>query len=191
MKKIFGYGLMVAVLAVAGSAFASDDYVARKEIKDLRLGKIGFYDQGVGTKTDKIVEKTADAGVTIDGLLIKDGAIATEASSTTAVDKTLTSADYGTTVYITGTTTNTLTLPANGAAIGSWIEVANGAGTADTTVTTIAAATADTLVGPNDPDLDSVTWASGHRINARAKFISDGAFWHVLNFGGTTMTYTD
>jgi hypothetical protein len=61
----------------------------------------------------------------------------------------------------------------------------------DACAPTISAATADTLIGPNDVDLDSVTWGTGHRIGAYCRFISDGAFWHVQNLAGTTMTYTD
>jgi len=92
---------------------------------------------------------------------------------------------------VTGAVTATITLPANGAAAGSKIDVMLGANSTDSTAVTIAAATVDTLVGPNDQDLDSVTWGSSHRIGAWAKFISDGSFWHVLNLGGTTMTYND
>ena len=110
---------------------------------------------------------------------------------TSAADLVLTSAYYGKTVSVIGAVTNAITLPANGATIGSSIIVAMGAGTTDATAVTISAATVDTLVGPNDQDLDSVTWGTGHRINAVAKFISDGSFWHVQNLGGTTMTYTD
>ncbi len=101
----------------------------------------------------------------------------------------LTSASYGSTVMLDLTNTIAVTLPANGAAAGSWLEVAVTGD--DDTAPTISAATADTLIGPNDPDLDSVTWATGHRINAVARFWSDGSFWHVQNLGGTTMTYTD
>jgi hypothetical protein len=56
---------------------------------------------------------------------------------------------------------------------------------------TIAAATADRLIGPNDVDLDSVTFATTHRIGARVQFVSDGAFWHAVNLGSTTMTGND
>ena len=117
---------------------------------------------------------------------------ATVLESTTA--RVITSADYGTIVVITNGAAVAITLPANGAAIGSWFDLAIGAqaGAGDNaTVPTISAATADTLIGTNDVDLDSVNWGSGHRINGYARFWSDGEFWHVLNLGGTTMTYTD
>lgn len=111
----------------------------------------------------------------------------TEATTT----RICTSADYGKTIMVTTNAAVAITLPANGAAAGSWIEVMTGAGATDSCAPTIAAATTDTLVGPNDPDLKSVTWGTGHRIGAQARFISDGSFWHVRNLGGTTMTYTD
>ena len=112
-------------------------------------------------------------------------------SSTKAVTYQVLASDYGTTIYTIGAVTNVYTLPANGAAIGSWFEVAMGAGATDATIVTNIATTTDTLVGPGDQDLKSVTWGSGHRIGAKARFISDGAFWHVENLGGTTMTYND
>ena len=101
----------------------------------------------------------------------------------------LTSANYGSSILVNTNAAVAITLPANGAAVGSWVEV--GVIGTDDCAPTISAATADTLIGPNDIDLDSVTWATGHRINALARFWSDGAKWHVLNLGGTTMTYTD
>lgn len=113
--------------------------------------------------------------------------VPTTADATTTI--VLTSADYGTTTLCSSNAAVAVTLPANGAAAGSWLEVAV-IGT-DDCAPTVSAATADTLIGPNDVDLDSVTWATGHRINAVARFWSDGSFWHVQNLGGTTMTYTD
>lgn len=108
----------------------------------------------------------------------------------TATAITLTNAVHGGQVIMVNTNDAvTITLPANGAAAGTWFDVAV-MGSNDC-APTVAAATQDTLVGPNDPDLDSVTWGTGHRMGAYARFISDGAFWHVLNLGGTTMTYTD
>lgn len=104
-------------------------------------------------------------------------------------NRVCTSADYGKVIVVSTNAAVTITLPANGAAVGSWVDVVV-AGT-DDCAPTIAAATADTLRGPNDVDLDSVTWGTGHRIGAYARFISDGSFWTVLNIGGTTMTYTD
>jgi len=103
----------------------------------------------------------------------------------------LTSAHYGSMVIISTNAAVALTLPANGAAAGSWIDVAIKGTASDDCAPTIAAATVDTMIGPNDVDIDSVTWGTGQRIGACARFWSDGSFWHVQNLGGTTMTYTD
>jgi len=109
--------------------------------------------------------------------------------SKTGTTNVLTSADYGKHVLISTNAAVAITLPANGAAVGTVIEVSIIGN--DSCAPVISAATTDTLIGPNDVDLKSVTWATGHRINATAKFWSDGSFWHVQNLGGTTMTYTD
>lgn len=82
-----------------------------------------------------------------------------------------------------------IVLPTNAIAAGTWFDMAI-IGT-DACDPTISALVADTLITTNSTDSDSVTWATGHRIGAYARFWSDGSFWHVLNLGGTTMTYTD
>jgi len=109
----------------------------------------------------------------------------------TAVARVVTSADYGKNIIVNTNAAVAITLPANGATAGSWFVVTVHGSASDSCAPTISAATADTLIGPNDVDLDSVTWASTHRIGAQAKFWSDGTWWHVQNLGGTTMTYTD
>ena len=114
----------------------------------------------------------------------------TAAESTTNA-LTLTSAHYGTMVMINTNAAVAVTLPANGAASGSWIDIAVYSAATDACAPTISAATADTLITPGSSDSDSVTWDTGHRIGAYARFWSDGAYWHVSNLGGTTMTYTD
>ncbi len=121
-------------------------------------------------------------------------AVTTVTESTTT--RVCTSADYGKLILIVTNAAVAITLPANGAPAGSWIAFAIASRSAilpstDDCVPTISAATTDTLIGPNDIDLKSVTWGTGHRIGAQAKFWSDGFFWHVQNLGGTTMTYTD
>ena len=114
----------------------------------------------------------------------------TEAVTASAsTNLTLTSAHYGQHVMLSSNAVIAVALPANGAAAGTVITVSIIGN--DSCAPVISAATVDTLIGPNDVDLDSVTWATGHRINATAKFWSDGSFWHVQNLGGTTMTYTD
>jgi predicted type IV restriction endonuclease len=62
--------------------------------------------------------------------------------------------------------------------------------TSDTAAVTVAAATADTLITVNDAQADSVTYASGQRIGACLKVISNGTYWIVVNEGSTTMTVT-
>lgn len=125
------------------------------------------------------------------GTLTLDGGIAVITANSASTNITITSAHYNTILMVTSNAAVTVTLPANGAAAGSSFELMTGAGSTDSCAPTISAATTDTLVGPDDQDLDSVTWGTGHRIGAHAKFISDGSYWHVLNLGGTTMTYTD
>jgi len=142
--------------------------------------KVEIADSEVETEIQGTLNVTEASTLAVRGT----GAITTNAY-------VLTSANYGQIIVINNSTNTAITLPANGANVGSWIDVAVGSSGDDFTVPTISAATADTLIGPNDEDLDSVTWGTGHRINAYARFWSDGSFWHVQNLGGTTMTYTD
>ena len=129
-----------------------------------------------------------DCPTTVSGTL-KTTAIltSTEAGATGTLDAD----DYGTIVMCTQAGAVTLTLPANGIAAGTWIDVMQGNPADNTTAITVEAATADTLIGPNDVDLDSITFPAGSRIGGYARFISNGSFWQVQNLGGTTMTYTD
>ena len=104
------------------------------------------------------------------------------AAGTTTLDSTY----YGKIVFITGAAAQTITLPANGATAGTQIEfIITGA---DTSIPTFAAATADTLITVNDQAADSVTYATGHRVGACIKFISNGTYWIAINVGSTTMT---
>jgi hypothetical protein len=66
------------------------------------------------------------------------------------------------------------------------------AGNADANlVVTFTAATADTLVAPNDIAASAVTFATGNRIGATVKFISDGSVWYAINENaGCVMTVT-
>jgi hypothetical protein len=119
-------------------------------------------------------------------------AVVTDATT----NRVVTSADYGKMILLTSNSVCTITLPANGTAAGAWFEIAPANRSATVKVSdgcapVISAATADTLIGPNDVDLKSVTWGTGQRIGAKARFWSDGFFWHVDNLGGTTMTYND
>jgi hypothetical protein len=147
----------------------------------------------LGASTATKVE-VADAGVEteVQGTLDVHEAAQLKVLHTTAVavtSLTVTAAHYGSMLVVSTNAAVAITLPANGAAVGSWFDVIV-AGT-DDCAPTVAAATADTLIGPNDADLDSVTWGTGHRIGAYARFVSNGSYWQVLNLGGTTMTYND
>jgi hypothetical protein len=129
---------------------------------------------------------------TLGGTLAVTGAATLPVVKTvvqTATSRVCTSADYGKLIVVSTNAAVAITLPANGAAAGSWIDFVV-AGT-DDCAPTVAAASADTLRGPNDVDLDSVTYGTGHRIGAYLRCISDGAFWTALNLGTTTMTGND
>ena len=142
----------------------------------------------VGTTLD-----VAGAG-TIGGTLGVTGALTARIPVRTPVtqattNRTCTSADYGKVIVLSTNAAIAVTLPANGAAAGSYIDFMV-TGT-DACAPTVAAATTDTLVGPNDPDLKSVTYGTGHRIGAYLRVISDGSYWHAINLGTTTMTGND
>ena len=180
-----GYGLDTKT---AGTAMLGESTATKVEIAD----------SGVETEIQGTLNVTEaasfDAAVVADTTLVVTGASTLAVRGTGAITTNayvLTSANYGQIIVINNSTNTAITLPANGANVGSWIDVAVGSSGDDFTVPTISAATVDTLIGPNDEDLDSVTWGTGHRINAYARFWSDGSFWHVQNLGGTTMTYTD
>lgn len=130
----------------------------------------------------------SDINVAIAGTFSAPRVLTVTEATTTRVS---TSADYGKWILVNTNAAVAITLPANGAAAGSWVGVMVHGAASDDCAPTISAASADTLIGPNDVDLDSVTWGTGHRIGAQAMFWSDGSFWHVQNLGGTTMTYTD
>jgi len=103
-KKIL---IVASLTLIASGLFAADDYEARAEIKNLRLGKVGFYPTtgaGVGVKTDAIVENTAANGVSVDGVKVKDNTIDANAATAltigaaTATSLTLGASDIDTAV---------------------------------------------------------------------------------------------
>lgn len=161
-----------------------------------------FIRNDAGTVTITSADNNADADLTVVAGGTGDVTVGDVTDSTVTIpiqtcvtegttSRICTSADYGKLVIVTNMAAVSVVLPANGAPAGASIEIATGGVADDTCIPTISAASADTLVGPNDIDLDSVTWGTGHRIGAHAKFWSDGSFWHVQNLGGTTMTYND
>lgn len=134
---------------------------------------------------------TADitGAATVGGTLTVTGAFRPSVKSTleiTATTLTVTSAHYGKTLLINTNAAVAVTLPANGAAAGSWLDVIIIG--SDACAPTVSAATADTLIAPNDAAADSVTYGTGHRIGAAVRFISTGAVWVAINIGSTTMT---
>lgn len=170
-KKITS--VFLGIMMGAGVAFSETDYIATPIIADMQNG--------------------ADNDNQIKTLRVRDKAVvpAIMVVPETSAARVMTRDDYGKHIQCTYAGAVAITLPPNGAPAGTQFWISQGTVQNDTTAITASAATTDTLVGPNDVDLKSVTWASGHRIGASARFWSDGGFWVVQNLGGTTMTYTD
>lgn len=146
-----------------------------------------------GTNTLMTISDGGSVGnVSITGTLTAAGEVdfpivaqSTESASGISIE----ASDYGNTLFITNGSTFNVDLPANGATVGSWFRcIITGTDSCDPQ---FVAATADTLIGPNDADLDSVDFDTGHRIGACVKFISNGTYWVVINEGSTTMTTVD
>lgn len=108
-----------------------------------------------------------------------------------SASRTCTDADYGKVISYTQAGAFTVTLPANGAPAGTWIDFVQGTIQNDTTALTVQSTPADTLITANSIDSDSVTFATGHRIGSYLRVISDGAYWQAVNLGQTTMSVTD
>lgn len=96
---------------------------------------------------------------------------------------------YGKVFFCPGKAAQIVNLPANGADAGSWMMFV-GTGN-DGYAPVFTAATTDTLRGPNDADLKSVTYGTGHRIGFCFMAISDGTYWNAVNLGSTTMSNND
>lgn len=128
---------------------------------------------------------TADVAgaATVGGTFQPKALLTTELTATTLA---VTSAYYGKIIFVNTNDTVAITLPANGAAAGSWFDVIIIG--SDACAPTISAATADTLITVNDAAADSVTFGTGHRIGAHVRFISTGTKWIAINLGSTTMT---
>ena len=104
----------------------------------------------------------------------------------TSAARVCTAADYGKTIFLSYEGAVAITLPANGALLGSQIDfVVIGS---DACVPTIAAATADTLIAHGDLLAKSVTFGTGQRIGAHCRVVSTGTVWVAEGAGGTTMT---
>lgn len=141
--------------------------------------------------TNKLIVTAASGNTTIAGTLGVTGAATIPVRGTrldTTATPNITAADYGKIVMLSYAGAIAITLPANGAAAGSTLDIMIIG--ADTCIPTISAATADTLIAMNDAAADSVTFATGHRIGAYVRFISTGTYWVAINLGNTTMTIT-
>jgi hypothetical protein len=106
-------------------------------------------------------------------------------ATSTSTNLTLDATYYGKTLLWSPATTAAATLPANGAAAGSTIEII----LLTDVSSTISAATADTLITDGDLQADSVAFSTtSHKIGSRVIFISNGTYWVACNGGSTTMT---
>jgi hypothetical protein len=105
--------------------------------------------------------------------------------TSTATTITFDSTYYGKVFLWSPSGTATATLPANGAAAGSWFEV----WLLTNQTITITAATLDTLITVNDTAADSVAFSTTSlKIGSVVKFISTGSVWAAVNVGTNTMT---
>ena len=143
-------------------------------------------DNGSTTSDIFVARDNGTAKVTIaDGGATTIQVLATNTSTSTSL--TITSAQYGSTLFWSPGGTATATLPANGAAAGSWFDVI----VLTDQTTTISAATADTLIIDGDTQADSVSFSTAsHKIGSSIRFISNGSVWIGINLGSTTMTIT-
>lgn len=135
---------------------------------------------------------TLTGNTTVTGTLTGGGAARLPVLATvahTVGDLTVTSAHYGKIVVVSTNGAVNATLPAAGAAAGSWVEfLCVGS---DDCALTVTAAAADTLITFNNQTADAVTFGTGHRIGANLRVISDGSKWVAVNLGNHTMTVTD
>lgn len=111
---------------------------------------------------------------------------ATNTDTSTTV--TFTSANYGQKFYWSPTGTATGTLPANGAAVGSWFEVIL-LTDQDTTIQTVGATGTMTTGGTTVAKSVGFVTAT-QRIGSCVRFESNGTIWIAINLGSTTMTVT-
>lgn len=181
--------------AVWKAATATNDIPAGRIVDVDAYGVwVDTYNQDVlltATVQNLTATGTADitGNTTVGGTLTVTGVLRPSVVSTieiTATTLSVTSAHYGKALLINTNAAVAVTLPANGAAAGSWFDVIIIG--SDACAPTVSAATADTLVAPNDAAADSVTYGTGHRIGAAVRFISTGSVWVAINLGSTTMT---
>jgi hypothetical protein len=108
----------------------------------------------------------------------------------TSAARTITSSDYGKIIFLNYAGAVAVTLPTNGAAIGSTFAcVIDGS---DSCAPVFTASAANTLITFNNKTTcDSVTFGSGHRVGAMVVFISTGSYWVAVSPSAlATMTVT-
>jgi len=176
-----GAATLGSTLSVAGAATLTGNGIANE--LDARTATSLLIGKATATS---VTFGASDAPTIIAGTLTAPAKTVVAEATTSRV---CTAADYGKLLIISSNAAVAITLPANGATAGSQIDFMI-AGT-DDCAPTVSAATADTLIGPNDVDLDSVTYGTGHRIGAYLRVVSDGTYWHAINLGTTTMSGND
>ena len=189
-----------AALALVSGSFLCATYAAERVVVNYFAGEGDDAviqleaDQGDDAADEALLKMGADgtAHIAVGGTEVVDVTssgfryIAVSTIAETSNSRTCTSADYGKTIFVSHGGAVAITLPANGAAAGSWIDfIVTGS---DSTAPTISTATVDTLITVNDAAADSVTYGSGHRIGAAVRIISNGTKWIAINLGSTTMT---
>lgn len=178
-----------------GSSHDTDQFHVAEGGVVYTLGKVtatGGLDTGTGySGTGATV--TAAGAASFDSTITAAGAATFPVLATETVSgnsDTITSANYGTTIFYTQAGAVAVTLPAAGEPIGSWFRCVNA--NSDTTAPTYSTPVADNLVTFNNASADSVTFGAGHRIGSSVLFISNGSFWVVWNESASnTMTVTD
>jgi hypothetical protein len=137
----------------------------------------------LGHATDTTIARVSAGVASIEG--VKIPTIVKQTNTSTSTSLTITSAQYGSTLLWSPGGTATATLPANGAAVGSWFDII----LLTNQTVTISAATADTLITDGDLTADSVAFSTvSHKIGSAVRFVSDGTSWIAINIGSTTMT---
>ena len=115
----------------------------------------------------------------LDGNHMKEWVVAETTNA-----RVCTSDDYGKTIICSNGGDVAITLPANGAAAGSWIRFIRTVAK-DLVVT---AATADTLIAPGDAAAKAVVFSD--QLGAQCRVISNGSVWIAINESDLTMTVT-
>jgi len=154
---------------------------------DVAIGG-GFGDSGVTI--------TSGGAVSIDGALVLASTLTAPIITSVVNDTDTISAAtcvgyYGKMVFLTHADNVAVTLEDPDASSPAGTQIDFLLTGDDNLAVVFAPTTPDTLITANSVDSDSVTFASGERMGAWVKFISDGTNWHCFNLGQTTMAVTD